>query len=245
MGKDSIQQSLKLLGEATEILELRKVHTNSFEDIALINLQYGRINDLQMQLHLQLFEQENEIASLSELISLKESSVYNGIRLQMNLRDVKFRDLPDSILLREKQMRSRLKMVTEGEGNDMEAFFRANTDWAVFLDELKKSYPRYYEMRYARLQEPVDRLKERVPKSTTLVRYFFVQDRAIRLGRQFRTDRPDSVAPYHCRFERVVTELYLPERSRSTGTFIPGLQASLEAVGTFDSDKGSRDFPRS
>ena len=55
MGKDSIQQSLKLLGEATEILELRKVHSNSFEDIALINLQYGRINDLQMLLHLQLF----------------------------------------------------------------------------------------------------------------------------------------------------------------------------------------------
>ena len=188
---------------------------------------------------------KNEIASLSELISLKESSVYNGIRLQMNLRDVKFRDLPDSILLREKQMRSRLKMVTEGEGNDMEAFFRANTDWAVFLDELKKSYPRYYEMRYARLQEPVDRLKERVPKSTTLVRYFFVQDWLYALVVNSEQMDLIQLPLTTAGLKRVVTELYLPERSRSTGTFIPGLQASLEAVGTFDSDKGSRDFPRS
>jgi CHAT domain-containing protein len=177
IGKDSIRQSLKLLGEATDLLELRKVYTNSVEDIALINSQYKTINNLQMRLHLRLLEEEGESASLSDLISLKESSVYNGIRLKMNLRDIKFRDLPDAVLEREKELRSQLKKVTEGEASDMGAFFQANAKWALFLEELKSSHPKYYEMRYARLQEPVERLKERIPPENTLVRYLFIEER--------------------------------------------------------------------
>jgi CHAT domain-containing protein len=115
---------------------------------------------------------------LDKMIALHESSIYNRIRSRLNLRgDVAFQHIPNEVVSRENTLKE--KMVTslnDSENSSIAPFFEASENWEQFLDSLKQNYPKYYKMRYATLEEPINDLQQKIPVNTTVVRYIFIEN---------------------------------------------------------------------
>ncbi|MBA6152059.1 CHAT domain-containing protein [Gelidibacter maritimus] len=169
-----LQQQLKSLDKATDILERRKTTLYKYEDINVLVSNYQSISSLAIQLNLKLFDITKNSKYLSQMMKLHESGIYNRIRSRLNLRNnIAFSDVPKNILEREIQLKNTMASSLEDSEN-MVAFFDSNSDWKHFLDSLKQQHPKYYKMRYATIEEPLNELQKNIPVNTTVVRYVYV-----------------------------------------------------------------------
>ncbi len=161
------------LSDAINILEKRKALIGPKESINVLIAENAEVFDFAKKINLDLYYKTNKDTYLEKTIGLHESSIYNRIRTRLNLTNtISFINLPKKIKNREESLRLKLK----GSVNDITAFMEASTTWSRFLDSIRVQYPEYYKMRYATLTESIDHLKDNIPKNTTLVRYFFVND---------------------------------------------------------------------
>lgn len=167
---------LTALDKASNILEKRKTTIYKNEDINILLTDYKSITDFSKKINLELYQLTSDSKYLLKALSLHESSVYNRIRLRLNLRNnITFSDIPKSVLEREKNLKK--KMTTSlSDSKNINIFLKASKSWNIFLDSLKQNYPKYYKMRYATINESLDNLQKNIPENTTVIRYLFIED---------------------------------------------------------------------
>lgn len=171
-----LKQLLNDLDKATTILEERKTTVFKNDDVKILMADYHEISNFSKKIALELYQITDNPNALDKLIELHESAIYNRIRSRLNLKNnIAFTDIPKAVLEREvalkKDMSASLN-ATEG----IQEFISTNDNWTTFLDSLKTNYPKYYKMRYATIQEPLQNLQSRIPENTTLIRYVYIDD---------------------------------------------------------------------
>jgi CHAT domain-containing protein len=172
-----LKDLLHQVEEGIAILEQRKKVVSSNEDVTLLITENEELLNFAEKLRLELFQMTKDEVYLDKLIALHESSIYNRIRSRLNLRDnVAFQHIPKEVISRENQLKTKMvSSLNDSENSSIAPFFEASQNWDQFLDSLKQNYPRYYKMRYATLEEPMNDLQQKIPANTTVVRYIFIE----------------------------------------------------------------------
>ncbi|PWI31133.1 hypothetical protein DI383_00215 [Flavobacteriaceae bacterium LYZ1037] len=166
---------LSQLNNGVEILNQRKEIIKSYDDLSLLITENNELFDFSKQLQLDLYHLTKDESYLVKLLTIHESSLYNRIRSRLNLKNnMTFANIPNQVLARETALKNKMNASIENSvDGSFETFFKANYNWDVFLDSLKQDYPKYYKMRYASIEEPLNTILKNIPKNTTLIRYLF------------------------------------------------------------------------
>jgi len=173
-----LKELLEQVEKGIVILDQRKKVVTNHEDVSLLITENEELLNFAEKLRLELYQMTKDEVYLDKLIALHESSIYNRIRSRLNLRDnVAFKHIPQKVLERENTLKNKIKSsLNDSQNSSISSFFEASENWESFLDSLKQHFPKYYKMRYATLEEPLDDLQQKVPKNTTVVRYIFIED---------------------------------------------------------------------
>ncbi|WP_165454371.1 CHAT domain-containing protein [Hyunsoonleella pacifica] len=172
----SLDSILKQTKKALNILEKKRTIIKTPSDLETLLFENNELIDFRKQLLLDLYNKTKSEDYLTKLISLHESNLYNRIRSRLNLKKVSFSNIPKSIITREQFLKNEMINALNATNTTIESFFEANHQWDTFLDSLKHKYPKYYKMRYATLEEPIDNLQKNIPQNTSLVRYLYIRD---------------------------------------------------------------------
>lgn len=166
------------LEKAVTILERRKTIAFTPADIDQLLSEYKKINTFLKQLFFDLYETTGNDIYLSSLMSVHESGIYNRIRAKLNYRNlVTFSDVPTAVLEREKKLKEALSnTLSITETAKVLSFFEVEKEWIAFKDSLKEKYPKYYKMRYATIQTPIEEVVKSIPESISVIRYIFIQE---------------------------------------------------------------------
>ena len=160
-----------------DILEQRKAIVNSYEDLNLLITENSELFSFSKQLLLDLYHKTNNELYLNKLLSIHESSIYNRIRSRFNLKNsIGFSGIPKTILKRENTLKNNLNASINNITDGLKSFSQASSNWNFFIDSIKQIYPKYYKMRYATIEVPLDSIHKKTPKNTTLIRYVFIDD---------------------------------------------------------------------
>lgn len=171
----SLKDLLRDLEEAITILERRKATALEIETRNLLNDEYNALNGFCKQLSLAIYEKTQQHTDLRRVLAFQESGIYANIRSKLNMpQAVSFGKVPDSIIHQEKRYKTLLSQTLSDSSAPVGDFFDAQRNWETFLSSLKLSFPDYYKMRYATLKESLKNFNQSIPKSTTLLRYFFI-----------------------------------------------------------------------
>ncbi|MGB5417383.1 CHAT domain-containing protein [Algibacter sp.] len=163
---------------AINTLEERRSLITSVDDVnKLIESNYDVFN-FAKYLNLDLYQLTGNIKYLNKTISLHESALYNRIRARLNIKtSISFADIPNKVIERENTLRKLQNSSSENQEHDAIQFLiENNNNWVKFLDTLKQQYPKYYKMRFATIEEPLDNLQSNIPNKTTIVRYLFIDN---------------------------------------------------------------------
>lgn len=175
---DGLDSLLKQTKKALDILEQKRTIIKTPSDLETLLTDNQNLIDFRKQLFLDLYHKTKNKTYLDDLIGLHESSLYNRIRSRLNLKKISFSDVPEAIIEREHLLKDNMSSALSGTdaSASIDTFFQANKQWDVFLDSLKQDYPKYYKMRYATIEEPLDSLHANIEQNTTLVRYLYISD---------------------------------------------------------------------
>ncbi|WP_353779318.1 CHAT domain-containing protein [Winogradskyella sp. 3972H.M.0a.05] len=166
---------LDKLDQATELLERRKTTVFKTQDINSLLLDYKSITDFSKQIALELYKSTKNSKYLDKIIELHESGIYHRIRSRLNLKDnIAFVGIPKSVLAREQALRTKLSS-SLNTSESISSYFEDSNSWTRFVDSLKQNYPKYYDMRYATIEESLTDLQENIDDTSTVVRYLFVE----------------------------------------------------------------------
>lgn len=175
-----LEELLSQVNKAITLLENQKSIISSLESVNTLIESNRDVFDFAKKINFELYQITSETKYLESVISLHESSVYNKIRVRLNLNNkISFLGVPKRISDRENTLRQKLNIGSEYAENNIETVQDiqiANKNWNVFLDSLKQSYPEYYKMRYATIAEPLKGIENSIPDNTTIIRYFFIED---------------------------------------------------------------------
>ncbi len=184
------------LHEALAIIEWQKSMFTAPENVSALIENNNSLFDFIKQIGLDLYKITGDTGYLHDVIGFHESSLYNKIRLRFNLRNTRFFDVPESVLQQEAALRSQLIAFSTGgtlgnkggnrledggqetleDGGQVGLFSEKIEAWGLFMADLQASYPRYYNMRYGILSEPIADITSQLDDDMTVIRYFFVGD---------------------------------------------------------------------
>ncbi len=166
------------LQKTINTLEDQKSIITEQQNVSILISNNTEIFDFTKQIALALYENTQNTEYLNQVLSLHESILYNRIRSRLNLKHIiAFANVPTEITKREQQLKNHLSSsLNTSNNNTIESFFKAENKWNTFLDSLKQAYPKYYKMRYATIEEPLDNLQNNIPNNTTVIRYLFIEN---------------------------------------------------------------------
>ena len=169
---------LKQTQNGIAILNQRKTIIKSHDDLSLLITENNELFNFSKQLLIDLYNLTNKVSYLDKALTIHESSLYNRIRSRLNLKNnLVFAGIPQSIIKQENTIKDKLNNAVQNSNDgSFKTFFEANAEWNSYLETLKKTYPKYYKMRYASIEEPLDKLQKNIPDNTTIVRYLFVDE---------------------------------------------------------------------
>lgn len=168
--------------EGIDVLSQRKTVITSMDDLNLLISENLLLFDFAKQLNYDLFQLSNNQIYIDNLLKLHESSIYNRIRSRLGIKkNMAFKGVPPSILERENKLKAELNTsISDAEEapNAIKKLSENSNNWNSFMDSLKQNYPKYYQMRYASIEIPIDNIQKNLPDNSTIVRYMFV-DKAL------------------------------------------------------------------
>ncbi len=178
--RDSIflKEQVDKLNKAVASLEKRKTTTFSVKDVNAIMEEYKALSTLSKKLYYELFRLTGNDKYLEKTIATHESGIYNRIRTQFNIKnDISFANIPDSVIRKEKELKTTISSMLSNQPNDgLDSYFTASENWDQFLNSLKQEYPKYYDLRYATIEEDLGDIRINLPENTTVIRYFYIED---------------------------------------------------------------------
>lgn len=165
------------LKPAFTILQQRKKLIYSDEDISLLMNENASLYEFAKIIQLQLYELTNKESYLEELIGLHEEELYTRIRTHLNLqKELKFLEVPEKVLKRERYLKENFSKTLTDQPEDLQDYFQVQKEWESHVDSLKRFYPKYYKIRYAKRNTDLDKTLEKLAENSTLIRYLFVED---------------------------------------------------------------------
>ncbi|WP_372753866.1 CHAT domain-containing protein [Mariniflexile sp.] len=163
-----LKNILSSINTAIKAIENRKTSLSSAKDVNTLVENNSRVFDFAKKINLELYKSTKEPAYLEKAISLHESGLYNRIRFRLNSKPISFLNIPKETTKREDFLKNSLN---NKDGN-IDSFISNSKSWQQFLDSLKNNHPKYYKMRYATLELPLDNIV--LPKNTCIVRYLYI-----------------------------------------------------------------------
>lgn len=169
---------LKDIEGGIEILNQRKNVITSTEDLNLLISENLALFDFAKQLNYELYKYSKKQIYVDNLLKLHESSIYNRIRSRLGMKkNMAFKDVPSTVLKQENKLKEQLNsslINTQNVSHSIENLSKNTSNWNRFLDSLKQNYPKYYKMRYASIEKPIDDIQKNIPENTTIIRYVFI-----------------------------------------------------------------------
>lgn len=161
--------------EAIVILEKQKKMVGEENNVSILIENNSNLFIFAKQLALELYTKTKNKSYLNEVISLHESILYNRIRSRLNSRSsIVYANVPKKIIQEEQHIKQSIKASLTKSGN-MEGFIKANSQWTTYLENLKKNYPKYYQLRFATITQSVKDVEQKLPENTTVVRYIYAE----------------------------------------------------------------------
>lgn len=155
-----------------QLLEKRKVLIDDEKSINILISDNQDIIDFAKEIELKLYELTGSSTHLDNFINLHESALYTRIRARLDKKNaIQFTGLPAYMQREEDSLK---KALATGSQN----YLATIDDWTAHLEKVKKTYPAYYNMRYATIFKRLSDLQSAIPDSTTVIR-FYVSDSAI------------------------------------------------------------------
>ncbi|WP_421149950.1 CHAT domain-containing protein [Seonamhaeicola sp. NFXS20] len=173
--KDSLflKSLLPIVDAAIEALKERKTTITSFNDVSNLIEDNKKVFSFAKKINLELYNLTHNISYLENTINLHESALYNRIRARLNANpNISFSGIPKHIATREKTLLQALK----NKDTNVDSITTNTYKWHTFLDTLKTQYPKYYKMRYAIIEKPINKLYHKTPENTTVIRYLFIDE---------------------------------------------------------------------
>ncbi|HEY8388118.1 MAG TPA: CHAT domain-containing tetratricopeptide repeat protein [Parasegetibacter sp.] len=181
----SLISLLKDLDEALSILETRKSVITDAGDIRMLMADHTDLLAFVKQLSLDLYEETKNQAYLDKMISLHESGMYNRIRSRLEANDsLRFSHVPISVQEKEKRLSRAIAEAFEGTDSYEEKirkYFAAVEERNQLQEEIRKNYPRYYDLRYSSIFKSLSDIQQLIPEKGTLIRYLFVNNELLAL----------------------------------------------------------------
>lgn len=172
---ESLSRKLNL---ALSIVEQRKMLLDDPSDLNILLSEHKELIDFAAQLALEHYRQSLSSASLERFLNLKESEVFSRLRSRLEQQQaIQFSGVPPSVVAQEFFLKAEMKKALEAKVSEpdfLKRYQNVQALWLSYLDILKANYPRYYQLRFATLFQPVAGMYRRLPENTTLVRYYFV-----------------------------------------------------------------------
>lgn len=176
--KDStfLKRQLSAIKEAITLLENQKSIITNESSTSILIQDNSDVFLIAKQLSLDLYKVTKNPAYLKALLGYHESMIYHKIRSRLNSKSAQLTaNLPNEILEQEKELKAKLNKDLS-ENSTMDAYIQTENEWSVFLEELKQNYPDYYNLRYASISKSLKQLERKIPVSSTVVRYIFIED---------------------------------------------------------------------
>src|SRR5690606_26518586 len=133
------------------------------------------------KLNLELYKITNDEAHLNRLVSIQESALYSRIRSRLDRNDsLQFVSIPPEVRSTEMEIKTAMISAFDGEqANEQKlaGYVKSVERWNGFQEMIRREYPDYYTMRYANIFIPIDSMQHSLPEKTTVVRYFFIEDK--------------------------------------------------------------------
>ncbi len=170
----SLKKLSKQLDKAIRMLEQSKALRINQNDVGSLIQDHENVFDFGKKINLELHQLNPNSNYLKNILTFHESSIYTKIRSRLHLsQNTSSFHIGKEIAQRENYLREKVNAKID---NDTTYLKNIHT-WNLFLDSLKISHPKYYEMRYATISIPLANLKEQIPKNTTLIRFLFISER--------------------------------------------------------------------
>ncbi|MFB6318425.1 CHAT domain-containing protein [Saccharicrinis sp. FJH54] len=158
------------LNQAYAILEKRKTIYSDPDNVQAMLSQNQDAIDFMKEILTELYEKTGEEKYINQLLKLQEETVYTKIRSHLNqVAGMQFSGLPDSVLVRENSIKTRLSDLLNNEGNLSEYLSTLN-QWDAFQKRLRDRYTDYYRLRYA----DISTADIKPEASAQVIRYLFV-----------------------------------------------------------------------
>ncbi len=172
---------LNLLEEmqyADSLLDNRRIMFPQQENVNALIDENREFYEWMQFISLQLYIMTGNNKYLNSLIDLKEQSIYNAIRLEFFRRnDMTFHNIPDSILQLENELLAHAssagKNVSQSQSSQVETLIYFS-QWQDYLSMVRSSYPDYYNLRFRRISNVVEKVQNRMEATTSIIRYMFI-----------------------------------------------------------------------
>lgn len=168
------------LYEAKDILDKRKAILFSDKDIAALIASNNDLLDFIKKLNYELYNSTGKIFYLDKMIGLHEAGMYARIRSRMDKQKaIRFAKVPDAVIAKEAALKLSIEnILRSGAGHDQKiaGYMTALTQWRVHHEMIRKTYPDYYQMRYAGNEKTLKELSSFIPEGITMLRYFFTDN---------------------------------------------------------------------
>jgi CHAT domain-containing protein len=171
----SLKKAFADLKEAIVILEKQKTLVSEENNVSILIQNNTNLFEFAKKVALELYEKTQNKSYLNDVISLHESTLYNRIRSRLNSRtSMKYADVPKKITEEEQKIKQAIK-TSLTKSDNMDGFIKANLRWTTYVENLRKKYPKYYQLRFASITQSVKDIEQKIPKNTTIVRYFYAE----------------------------------------------------------------------
>ena len=170
-----LKKAFAEMKEAIVILEKQKTLVGEENNVSILIENNTKLFEFAKKLALELYHKTQDKNYINEVISLHESILYNRIRSRLNSRtSMKYAKVPKKVIEEEQKIKQSIK-ASLTKSDNMEGFIKANSQWSTYLDNLKKNYPKYYQLRFAAITQSVKDIELKLPENTTVIRYIFAE----------------------------------------------------------------------
>ncbi len=168
-----LKKAFAEMKNAIFILEKQKILVGEENNVSILIENNIKLFDFAKQLALELYQKTKDKNYLNEVISLHESILYNRIRSRLNSRSsITYANVPKKIIEEEQKIKQSIKQSLTKSDN-IEGFIKTNAQWTSYVENLKKKYPKYYQLRFASITQSVKDIEQKIPENTTIVRYLY------------------------------------------------------------------------
>lgn len=173
-----LQSIYNNLLQAIQVLDKRKDLFYDTDNLKVIFANNKMIFDFAQMVTINLFELTGDSKYLDQLNNIQESSTYYKLHNRFAGRYLFVEGVPQAIVEKEEQIKNKFAELIDNPDNKYKIsnYLKIDEELAQFKNELRQKYPKYYNLRYGSVLQPLLNYQSLIPKGSSLVRYYFVAE---------------------------------------------------------------------